>query len=204
MAKSKLTMLGYQAYLKHEGDDLFSMLVVPDGIDRDVLINNILLEGGEFEVVYGNPEFMRYAIDIWSKKWYRTFEKWVNALDLEYNPIENYDRIEEYTDDSINDGSSSGTSTVNDKTSNVNKITAFDSDAFRNSDSTDSNVDSKGTSTNTNHATNKFTHKGRYHGNIGVTTSQQMLQSELDIAKWNLYEHITDLFLKEFCVLVYE
>ena len=44
---------------------------------------------------------------------------------------------------------------------------------------------------------------GRLHGNIGVTTSQQMLQSELDIAKWNIYEQITDLFLNEFCIMVY-
>ena len=40
-------------------------------------------------------------------------------------------------------------------------------------------------------------------GNIGVTTSQMMLQSELDIARWNLYEHIADLFCQEFCIMVY-
>ena len=44
---------------------------------------------------------------------------------------------------------------------------------------------------------------GRIHGNIGVTTSQQMLQAELDIAQWNLYEHITDLFLSEFVIPIY-
>ena len=58
-----------------------------------------------------------------------------------------------------------------------------------------------------------FYFKGEYHdfweivvvlsGNIGVTTSQQMLQSELDIARWNLYEHIADLFCSEFCIMVY-
>ena len=47
------------------------------------------------------------------------------------------------------------------------------------------------------------TRLGRAHGNIGVTTSQQMLQSELDIARWNIYEQITDLFLSEFCIMVY-
>ena len=48
-----------------------------------------------------------------------------------------------------------------------------------------------------------FTHEGRIHGNIGVTTSQQMLQAELDIAEWNIYEHITDLFLTEFVIPIY-
>ena len=46
-------------------------------------------------------------------------------------------------------------------------------------------------------------HTGRIHGNIGVTTSQQMLQSELDIARFNIYEEITDLFLKELTIYTY-
>ena len=46
-------------------------------------------------------------------------------------------------------------------------------------------------------------HRLRAYGNIGVTTSQQMLQSELEISEWNIYEHIADLFIDEFCVLLY-
>ena len=44
---------------------------------------------------------------------------------------------------------------------------------------------------------------GRVHGNVGVTTSQQMLISELDLGYWNIYEKITDLFLTEFVIPVY-
>ena len=44
---------------------------------------------------------------------------------------------------------------------------------------------------------------GRAHGNIGVTTSQQMLQAEWDVAKLNIYEEAADLFLNEFCIYVY-
>ena len=46
-------------------------------------------------------------------------------------------------------------------------------------------------------------HEAHLFGNIGVTTSQQMLESELNIATWNLYEHISDIFIDEFCILVY-
>lgn len=46
-------------------------------------------------------------------------------------------------------------------------------------------------------------HEAHLFGNIGVTTSQQMLHDELDIATWNLYEHISDIFIEEFCILVY-
>ena len=50
---------------------------------------------------------------------------------------------------------------------------------------------------------NEGVHAGRIHGNIGVTTSQQMLEAELDLGYWNIYSRITDMFLKEFCIMIY-
>ena len=50
---------------------------------------------------------------------------------------------------------------------------------------------------------NDSEHDGRIHGNIGVTTSQQMLQQELDLGYWNIYDKITQLFLQEFVIPVY-
>ena len=46
-------------------------------------------------------------------------------------------------------------------------------------------------------------HEAHLYGNIGVTTSVQMLKEQLDIVTWNLYEHISDIFIEEFCILVY-
>ena len=46
-------------------------------------------------------------------------------------------------------------------------------------------------------------HKGRTHGNIGVTTSQQMLTQEWEVAKLNIYEEAADLFLSEFTIFIY-
>lgn len=40
-------------------------------------------------------------------------------------------------------------------------------------------------------------------GNIGVTTSQQMLEAELKVRYFNIYEHISDIFLDEMAVRVY-
>lgn len=41
------------------------------------------------------------------------------------------------------------------------------------------------------------------HGNIGVTTSQQMIEAERNVAKFNLIDFITTSFKKNFCLLVY-
>lgn len=43
----------------------------------------------------------------------------------------------------------------------------------------------------------------KVHGNIGVTTSQQMIEQEREVAKFNLYELIAEEFKCEFCILVY-
>lgn len=77
------------------------------------------------------------------------------------------------------------------------------------SDETSTQTDHVGTRTADNkgseneNALNSRSHSLRAYGNIGVTTSQQMLQAELDIDLWNIYEHIADLFIEEFCVMLY-
>ena len=192
MSLSKITIQSFNTWLDGK---LFDEMILPDGIDKDVLIKNILLEGAEFEVMHSNPNFMAEAIGLWSQKYYRTFEKWVTALNIEYNPIENYDRTEEWHDN----GKSTGTiNTSQNDTVNTN-TSAYDSSAYV----PDAQSVSNGSSNSTSNGTNTNDRTGRAHGNIGVTTSQQMLESELDIAKWNIYKHITDLFLQEFTIMVY-
>ena len=51
--------------------------------------------------------------------------------------------------------------------------------------------------------TGKHTRTGRAHGNIGVTTSQQMIQSERDLVVFNLYDVIAESFIENFCLMVY-
>ena len=48
------------------------------------------------------------------------------------------------------------------------------------------------------------TRTSRIHGNIGVTTSQQMLEQELQISeKINIYNYIVNEFKQRFCIAVY-
>ena len=98
MATAKLTLIGMNKFLQMQNDDLFVNLSLPEGIDKDTLTNNILLRGSDFEVMYSDPYFLQEAIGMWSGKWQRTFEKWVAALAIEYSPLENYDRKEDWSD----------------------------------------------------------------------------------------------------------
>lgn len=74
------------------------------------------------------------------------------------------------------------------------------------SDRTD--VFGSGTNSLTSSGTGNETHSGsraedvieklRVHGNIGVTTNQQMVSAEIDLRRYNIYEDITNRFTDKF------
>lgn len=232
MSAAKMTLLGLQTVLNKLDDDLFSEVELPEGIDLDTLKSNILLKGADFEVLYADPFFMKDVFSLVAKKWYRTFEKWAGALAIEYAPLENYDRQEDYTDVTDKNISTSAsrdsgnTRTFNNTDTNTphttvteeTKVSAFDSSTYQPSQEVTTTPSGTGDvfahtgtigdvydedSSGTEEEDNTFTHSGRIHGNVGVTTSQQMLEAELKIAEWNLYEHITDVFLSETVIPIY-
>lgn len=208
MSSAKFTLIGAYQYYNNAGGDLFELLSLPEGISKDTLSSNILLQGGEFEVQHGNPVFIHDAIAIWSATYQDTMTRWVNALAIEYAPLENYDRMEHWTDELDGEGTSNSVGTLDNTTTDETERTksAFDSSAYQPYDKVNSVTQSDTDSTDRTNTTvnNDSEHNGRIHGNIGVTTSQQMLTQELDLGYWNLYQRITQLFLQEFVIPVYD
>ena len=207
MSSAKVTLLAMNAFFTNAGDDLFSGLTLPEGLAKNTLTNNILLQGGEFEVLYSDPYFLQNAISIWADREADTFKRWVDALAIEYAPLENYDRHENWTDTLDSDGTSRTTGTNDTSTSGTvtTDVSAYDSTGYQPKEkvTTSETIDNDTTENNTSTLDNEGIHTGRIHGNIGVTTSQQMLEAELDLGYWNIYSRITDMFLKEFCIMLY-
>jgi len=195
MASATITLMGLYNY----DTSLFDFLTLPEDIDKDTLVDNILLRSGDFEVLYPDFDFLKYSIGAWARKWQPTFERWITALQIEYNPLENYDRKEDWTD--TRNGQTSGSTSGTTNTTSTNKVSAYDATDFSNKDQNEIYGSDSSSSSGESHEGAK--HDGRIHGNIGVTTSQQMLTQELDIGYWNIYEKITDLFLTEFVLPVY-
>ena len=223
MSSAKVTLIGMNTYFQNASGDLFGFLDLPTGLNKQTLIDNILLEGGEFEVLYSDPMSFKTSIGIWSDREAATFQRWVDALAIDYAPLENYDRQEAWTDTLDSDGTSRTTGT-NDTSTTTNEdivgqstvqtdVSAYDSSGYqpkekvttnsRTDDDTTTRIDNDTTENNTTTLDNTAQHRGRVHGNIGVTTSQQMLQQELDLGYWNIYSRITDMFLEEFCIMIY-
>lgn len=139
---------------------------------------------------------------IYIKNWNALYK----TLSLEYNPIENYSMTETENVQDTHKGTleSNGNNTntytettlVND-TSN-NQLWGFNSTDSVNSDKqtgdttrdVDSTMDSthKNTDSETKNITSDRTLKRS--GNIGVTTSQQMIESERQLWLWNFFESV--------------
>lgn len=99
MATLSLSILGLYNYCLEHDDDLFESLTVPEEVDKDVLVNNIIMQAAPFETLYPDPDVMKSFIGIWSEanaeKWQKIADLWVEAQ--EFNPLENFDRTEEET-----------------------------------------------------------------------------------------------------------
>lgn len=113
MAFAKMTLIGLINHYNTPGvtGDLFDLMTLPEGIDKNTVINNILMKGGEFETLWPNADYTRAYIGVWSNKWYMTFDKWYKALQLQYQPLYNYDRIESITDNGTTTGTHTGSTT---------------------------------------------------------------------------------------------
>ena len=208
LSSAKVTLIGMNSFLQNAGYDLFEGLTLPEGLVKKTLTDNILLQGGEFEVLYSDPWALKNFISIWADREQATFKRWVDALAIEYAPLENYDRHEDWTDTLDSDGTSRTTGTNDTSTSGTvtTDVSAYDSTGYQPKEkvTTSETVDNDTTENNTSTLDNEGVHTGRIHGNIGTLTSQSMLESELQLGYWNIYSRITDMFLKEFCIMIYE
>ena len=278
---------------------IFNDLNVPQGMDKNNIIDNILFECAELSLLYTDPAFMKRAIKQWSDKEQNVWTKLYATENFEYNPIWNVDadivetgtsgrnrtttennslvidgtdarsisetgRITESgssseqtsgtsseqtsgTSSEQTSGTSSGTTseTVTDSVTGYNSTSWQDhtkrvssgtssgntsgtssgntsgtssgntsgTDLITSSNQTDTtksvtdNLNRDQTNTEVKSGTEAETGTNalttRRTGNIGVTTTQQMIREERDVALFNTIEFITNSFKKRFCIMVY-
>lgn len=145
------------------------------------------------------------------------YELLIQAYEAEFDPIENYDRIEDTTKTRTPDltmeteaeTQRKQTRTVTDnggtyKETDLSKTAPYDSQTLRDTEQLERTFSGSRTtdesfsgdpdtanSTTTTTGTDEEVIESRIHGNIGVTTSQQMLESSLELAKkMNIFREI--------------
>ena len=213
---ARLTLWGIYQYDK----TLFDNIVLPDGIDKDNLISDIMRNSGDLYPYHQVPEYLKKNITFWFSRRLFDFERMYEALRVEYSPIENYDRKENTTRNYENSGTDKESTTLGSTTTstnigsndNENKVSAYNESDYSNREkdiqSYNSTITNTGSGTDTTQTEYGLKRKEvediRVHGNIGVTTSQQMIESEMELrAKYDIYKIISREFEREFLVQVY-
>ena len=134
-------------------------------------------------------------------------KKALDAFFSAYNPIENYDSNEESTtttgakEEKFKKGpnidkTEVGAGTITTK----NDVTSYESDTFADANKVTTDETARTTTTTMGERSDVRSEKEHVdtfnkhiHGNIGVTTSQQMIESELELRKRNLiFEYLTE------------
>lgn len=175
-------------------------------LDKNEIKMAILERCGTLLPLYTNSEMFKAFSDSFFKQRKEIITKLIDSTKLEYNPIDNYDRTEEvnrdYTGTNKNETKTKGTSTRESK--QENKISAYDSDTYQPKDEvTGNSTDTDDTGTNgsgTDTIKEKITTRTR--GNIGVTTSQQMIEAERKVVRFNVYTWIAIEFEQHFFICV--
>lgn len=178
----------------HSGSKYTSPFLVrlfKDVENPKITSSNINQIAGVIKVMY---------LDKWSKLW--------DALTADYDPIENYNMYEKRTPDLVNETDTKTdtkmTTTDTDKSEVVteNGTYAYNSSELSPSDKTVVSTDPEDNVRTTvnegdsdhNKTNSKTTYKGKEeterHGNIGVTTTQQMITQELELRKYIYFKEI--------------
>ena len=133
-------------------------------------------------------------------KYITNWEHEYKTLTVEYNPIENTDYVETYTGSAS--GTSGGTTTEGGKVKTNTLTNGLGSSSLVPDSETTQDFAPGGanrTTTVSGNSSGSDEHEIRKHGNIGVTTNAQMIESDIDVWKLN---NFYDILCKDICDVI--
>lgn len=229
MAQSTLSLLGLYNYDNTILDDL----ALPPELEenRETITSNLLLESAELEILFPDPVVLKTAIGFWSRKCLPVWQELYDTTQYEYNPIWNKDGTFSETETRNlagketrnlagvetrnlaggNQESGSGSGTTENDVFGYNSETAAheskvsDSNSYsRNSSSTQTGtINNTDTGTIDNTDTGTIKRERTEQGNIGITSTQELIERQREVVEFNIMDRIIKDFISRFCILVY-
>ena len=221
MAQTMLSLLGMYQY----DNTILDNLVLPEALEskRSIIKDNLLIESAELEILLADFSMLKYAIGVWSQKELPVWQELYDTTQYEYNPIWNKDGT--YTEletrdltghnRSVETRSLAGTSLENGTGSGSTEydVYGYNSEtAAHESQTTESNTYNRennstqsGTITDQGSNTDQGTVKRERteQGNIGITSTQELIEKQRAVVEFNIMNRIIQDFIKRFCILVY-
>lgn len=208
---SRLSIVGLYEY----DPTIFEDLTPPTGVQKQDVIDSILLECSDLELLYPSLNMMKIAIRAWSIREHETWQKLQDTITVTYNPLWNVDATIQETGSTSREregtgnnsreregtGSNGGTKTNSVK--GYNSTNWSDNEKDVTSDSQTWSEDDSDSQTWSEDDSEEETRTTRRTGNIGVTSSQDLIKQEREVAMFNIIDYIVGSFKKRFCLLIY-
>lgn len=171
-------LLSIQGMYEYD-NSIFDGFSVPEGLDKNDCINNIVIKCAELEILYTDFAVLKRAIATWSNSNQISWKKMYNTMTVEYNPIWNVDA------DIVHNRDHTGSN------QNVESVQGFNSSNWSDANKDKSDyIENEGVTE-------------RRTGNIGVTATQDLIKKEREIAAFNMIGYITESFKLNFCLMIY-
>lgn len=219
MMRAVADLLSFYQY----DETVLSELVLPEGVDRTVLINNLLMETSELEILYPDFDFLKGAIGAWSSKELPVWTELLETTQYEYEPLWNKDYRTDHTEtrnlagtedvsrNMDDDNTYSGTNQSSAET--LNSVYGYNSSTDAPADKANSSASSTTGSTDNRDISETIdrdtTDTGTIHnetwerGNIGIMSTQDLIKQQREVVQFNIIDFIINDFKNRFCLLIY-
>ena len=165
-------------------ENLFDDCIFPEQIDRETLINKLILDTMQIDCLYSDPEFLQAAFGMFCKARIHTWEKIAFTLYHDYNPFINFTRDEKRETDY----------SPNIKTEDVQSGAAWNEESMIEKNKNDRSVTGNAKTVETFHS----------EGDSAMYTPTDVAKKEFELrAQADVIEFIINDFKKQFCLCIY-
>lgn len=169
--EAKISLIG----MVHWNNNLFSEMSWPTPfngqdpiMDQDTFLDELLSQTGELELQYTDPIILQHLIGSWSRIRLAVWNHLWDTTQYTYNPIENYDRIEDGTDMDTHSGT--------DTNSNSTTRSGTDTDTHSGTDTHSNTLSRTGSESDTHSGTDRMENTHTKTGTDTTTTTNKQEQ----------------------------
>lgn len=204
--------------IKNNSDNPMEMLKQGEfdsRIDMDILTGKIVQVCGAMTPVYNTTDSYTYFHKLFFKTWGVQIKKLFDTMDYEYEPLENYRRVEDLKSDTNENtsGNENGTDSSSSNSQNSstveNKTSAYNESLYQPESQETEQSNSSGSANGQNHK--DYTREKKsgikedntIRGLNGLFTTQQLIKQEREIAEFNVYQWIVNKYMEELFICVF-
>lgn len=216
---------------KNSPEEFFNDMDIDERLDREILVAEIMRRCGALTPIYNTTDSFEYFTKAFFKREKNSIAKLIDTTELQYNPLENFERKEKLKHEAVEvtdtDESSSidETTTVDEQSSSnssinnneENKTSAYNESVYQPENQTTITGSTNSGETKDQETSREVTDKREYDrtrdfnsnddnlatGINGLTTRQDLIIKERRVVSFNIYRWIVEKYECEYFLSVY-